>query len=421
MKILCLVDKFYPDSSANTVCCENIAECFKLRGHQVDIATIKWDVNDKTYDVYNGSNIIKLDTYWIDILKKKGKKYNATRWSDFPWFFRKFNSLVQKIKHFYRTSCDYFNNLDCINYNHVLETIQKINNHYDILITIARPFTFQIIGKELMERNLADKWYPLFLDAFVYNKTLKKSKIKFRKKLTEKILKNATHVFMVEGIKGENLKNGFNPDYHNKTTEIYLPMLKEIKILENKKKKSDNIILLYAGIFYHDIRNPESMLNVLSKLDKNCEIKLFCSDCEDIIENKKALFKECKLTTNGLIPHDVCLQEISNADILINLGNSISNQMPSKILEYISFGKPIVNFYFTEEDMCLPILKKYPLSININLNNYNDEDIKKLKDFVRKNKGIRLSFDEATKDLVEYKIDFIFKIIDDTTGDIVQL
>ena len=33
------------------------------------------------------------------------------------------------------------------------------------------------------------------------------------------------------------------------------------------------------------------------------------------------------------------------ADILVNIGNSIDNQMPSKIFEYISTGKPILNFY----------------------------------------------------------------------------
>lgn len=406
MKILCFVDKLYPDSSANTVCCDNIAEYFKSKGHQVDIATIKWNVNDKTYDVYNGSNIIKLDTYWIDILKKKGKKHNATKWSDFPWLFRKFNSLIQKIKCIFRNSYTNFTSLDCINYNKILKNIQKINNHYDALITFTMPAAFQVIGNELMKRNLADKWYPLFLDAYVYNKALDINKINYRKRLMKRILKNASHIFMVEGIKGENLKNGFNPDYHNKTTEIHIPMVKKHKLPE-VRKNTNKIVLIYAGLFYKDLRNPEKMLDILSKLENNCEIKLFSKVCEDIVENKKHLFTECQLITNGLISHEECIKEIAKADILINLGNSITNQMPSKILEYISFGKPILNFYFTEEDMCLPVLRKYPIVLNINVNNYSETDVEEIKKFINNNKGVKLSFDEATKNLMDYRVDNI--------------
>lgn len=414
MKILCLVDKYHPDSSANTVCCDNIADYFKSKGHQVDIATIKWNVDDNDYDVYNGSNIIKLDTYWIGILRKKGKKYNATKWSDFPWLFRKCNSLIRKIKCIFRRNFTNFMSLDCIDYNYSLKAIQKINSHYDILITFTMPAALQVIGNELMKRKLADRWYPIFLDAYVHNKALSNQKINYRKKLISRILKRANHIFMVDGIKGENLKQGYNPEYHNKTTEIFIPMIKEMN-LPNIEKTTKTTTLIYAGMFYRDLRNPEKMLEILSKLSENEEINIFGQCCEDIIEEKMPLFKNCKLNFNGLIPHKECLEEISKADILINLGNSITNQMPSKILEYISFGKPIVNFYFTEEDMCLPILKKYPLSININVNNYTEEDIENLKLFIKKNKGVKLNFEDATKNLVEYRVnsiaDKIYKVV----------
>ena len=406
MKILCLVDKYHPDSSANTVCCDNIAEYFKSNGHQVDIATIKWNVDDKDYEVYNGSNIIKLDTYWIGILKKKGKKYNARKWSDFPWLFRKVNSFIQKVKCVFRNTYTNFMSLDCIDYNYVMTAIQKISNHYDALITFTMPAAFQVIGRELMKRNIADHWYPFFLDAFVYNKALKKSKINYRKKLMKNTLEKATHIFMVDGIKSENLKHKYNPEYHNKTTEVFIPMIKEM-CLPEIKKDNNKTTLIYAGIFYKELRNPEKMLDVLSCLTDNEEINIFSKCCEDVLEEKKALFTGCKININGMIPHKECLEEISKADILINLGNTVTNQMPSKILEYISFGKPIVNFYFTEEDMCLPILKNYPLVFNINLNNYTKEDIEDLKIFIKNNKGVKLNFDEATKNLVDYRVENI--------------
>ena len=65
-----------------------------------------------------------------------------------------------------------------------------------------------LISKKLMEAKIADKWYPIFLDCYVNNDILSKRKLSFRKKLAEKTLKPADHIFMVDGIINGNLKKG---------------------------------------------------------------------------------------------------------------------------------------------------------------------------------------------------------------------
>jgi len=51
-----------------------------------------------------------------------------------------------------------------------------------------------------------------------------------------------------------------------------------------------------------------------------------------------------------------------NSDNLIAVGNNDCNQVPSKIFEYMSFGKPIVYFY-SDDDVNVKILKKYPIAL----------------------------------------------------------
>jgi len=410
MKILCLVDKYYPDSSANTICCDHIANYFKSLGHVVDFVAIKNNIDDKDYDKINNSNVIKIDTYNNALLKKYGKKYNAKKWLDFPWLFRKFWGVIQKIKMLKRPSTQFIS-LDTVDYDSVYSKIAKINKHYDLMFSFSMPFAFNVVAKELLKRNLADKWYPIFLDAFVYNKCLKKSKIKYRQKLAIKTLSKSTKIFMVKGILEENLNNNFNPEYHNKIQEIYIPMLTKNSLPTVKKEDSSNINLVYAGAFYADIRRPHEMLDILSLLPKKINIKVFGYGCENIVKEKAKQFNQSKLFIGGTITHQQCLEEIAKSDILINLGNSITNQMPSKIFEYISFGKPIINFYFCKEDMCLQVLKNYPLCININLTNYTQKDIENLKDFITKNCHTQLTFDQATKNLQDYKVDVIAKKI----------
>lgn len=409
MKILCLVDRYYPDSSANTICCDNIAEILKGKGHSVDFLAIKNSPDDKDFDIYKGSNVIKIETYQHRLLRKYGEKYHANKWMDFPWAFRRFHGVLQKVKIPFKPLTTGLVSLDTLNVKDIANKIKKLNIKYDCLLSYSMPFEFIVISGKLMDLGIAKRWYPIFLDPYVFNTTLSKHKIGFRKRLAQKTLEKANHIFMVDGIMSENIKKDYVPKYHKDTTEIFIPMLKECKVKQTKQN-NEKPLLCYTGGFYRDIRNPEKMLQILSKLD-NIEFRWFGRGCEDIVNREKINFKNSEFVIGGKVEHERCIQELFYADFLINLGNSITNQMPSKIFEYIAYGKPIINFYFSEQDMCLPILEKYPLGLNINLNNSSEKDIETLSKFIKENKGKQLSYEEATKNLEDYKIENVAKTI----------
>ena len=66
---------------------------------------------------------------------------------------------------------------------------------------------------------------------------------------------------------------------------------------------------------------------------------------------------------------------INNSDIIINIGNNIINQVPSKIFEYIESKKVILNIASIENDTSKFYLEKYDLAILINES--NDSEIHK--------------------------------------------
>ena len=43
----------------------------------------------------------------------------------------------------------------------------------------------------------------------------------------------------------------------------------------------------------------------------------------------------------------------------VNMGNTVNNQMPSKVVEYISTGKPILNLSVNEKCSTLGLMKRY--------------------------------------------------------------
>lgn len=412
MKILFLVDSYYPESSANTVCSDIFINYFKKQGDQVDILSILPNNEGSTCFDFNGSKIIKFKTYHNYFLEKNKKFFKADNWKDLPWVVRKSVALANRFEHLFRCNTEY-NSLDVVNYDDIYRrVVNAVDYKYDIIISCSAPFALHVIASKLLKRGVANRWYPIFLDPFVNNKCLNNRRVNKRKRIAEKTLKHAQNIFVIDGVMEENLRLGFNSQYYNKVIEFTMPNLIEPScIIERKKTLPDNkILLFYAGLFYDKIRNPSEMLNIINKFPNNYELNIYGSGCEDLVKKYTDIDGD-KFKYWGRVKHDICLERLQESNILINLSNTITNQMPSKVFEYISFGKPVINFYFNENDVSLKYFKKYPLAFNINLNNYTEDDIQKLIEFCNLNRNKCLSFDEATQNLASYRAENVCKLI----------
>jgi hypothetical protein len=391
---------------------EEIIEKLKKSKYSVDVLSVREDVMQQNISNINDNYIIKFDTYVSKILSKKfcvKRKINS--WIKLPKLFRKSISLVNSILHPFRVNAGRLV-VDTANVNNIIKLLQSTNKNYDIIISCSAPFGLHVIARNLLNVYKNAKWYPICLDPFVYNytKSQKKLNLKYRKKVAEKYFEFAEKIFVQRGIRDENMRKGYNPNYHNKIIDISLPNLKDRT--KNNNLNNIKINLTYAGYFYRDIRNPDQMLEMLSKLDDNYVINLVGDGCEDIVNSKS--FTKSQLKKFGKLSKDECDEILDNSNILINLSNTITNQLPSKVFEYIGFGKPIINFYFSENDTSLYYLKKYPLSFNINLNDINEKVIHELDKFCKKNKNRSLTFKESTQKLQDEVSERVVSLICDS-------
>lgn len=405
MNILFVVDKYYPENSANTVCANALIDCFKNHGIQVDILSVLSDNNGKNCFEYNGSKVIKLKTYQNTFVSKSQKLFKVNQWIELPWIVRKTVAISNRISHLSRFNTEH-NSLDVVDYNGIYKQIcDFVDYKYDVIISCSAPFALHVIASELLKRGIAKDWFPIFLDPFVNNKTAKKTRIKKRQKIAESVLSCANTIFMLDGIMAENVRMGFNPNYHKKVVEFTMPNLVKSHLIEGCTADSGaKVKMFYAGLFYKKIRNPKKMFEIINKMPSGYELNIYGTGCNKLV-SKYTTLDDNKFKYWGVVEHDVCLQNLQASNILVNLSNTITNQMPSKVFEYVSYGKPIINFYFNDNDVSLKYLKKYPIAFNINVNSYTDEDVKNLIEFCEKNKDKYLNFDEATQFLSEYTAD----------------
>lgn len=357
-KILCVIDHYYPESNANTVCMDTLLEKFK-QTYDVDFLAYKIKEESPSVTSYEHGKIYKLTIPQI----KKLMKYNPES---------KKNALFDEIA----------------------------SNDYDIVISTCQPYVLNVLTEKILRFYKHAKWYPVFLDPHVYNLCARLAFAYRRKAIVSKSLQKAEKVFLARGIKEENEKRGFFPDYHKKSVEISLPNLMDLTHMQTKNE-NEKIVMSYAGGFYRKIRNPRKMFEILNQLGEDFEINIMSKYCQALTNKCIRKTKNVKVNNLGYLKREECLDVLFHSDILINLGNTVPNQTPSKVLEYIGTGKPILNFYFNEDDTSLYYFKKYPLCCNVNVNTYTAKDIQRIKDFCRENKNKMLSFEEATANLKE--------------------
>jgi hypothetical protein len=72
-----------------------------------------------------------------------------------------------------------------------------------------------------------------------------------------------------------------------------------------------------------------------------------------------------KIFCHGLCSLAQVQEKLRRADVVVNIGNIMTNQVPSKIFEYISSCKPILNIAANSDCPSIPYLQKYPMALTL--------------------------------------------------------
>ena len=178
------------------------------------------------------------------------------------------------------------------------------------------------------------------------------------------------------------------------------------------------INLCFIGTFYSDIRNPQYLLDLMDKL-RNTSIVLHIlgrlGDCTAMIDEYRSCHSN--VIYHGVVPPTVADDIMLQSDILVHVGNAEDAYMPSKILDYISTGKPIINLCKIPSCPTLALMERYPLGITIyEYADMTEEILSQLVSFCNENKGKSISFEKISKiyydSTIEYVGDKFYEVIE---------
>lgn len=247
---------------------------------------------------------------------------------------------------------------DAIRYFYAKEYVKNLGSkfQFDTVISTMEPFYASLTAARI--RNVSRVLFimdpPI---SFVRN-----IETPFRTRNMTRILSAHDVILTTPFIRQALIDHGYE-DYDSKISTVGFPIIIRRNVV-SRRSKDGRIRLLFAGWLYSDIRSPYYFLRILSGLDERFEVTFMGKECEKLLE-RYSVNTKARLVTLPNQPYEIAFQAMEDADVLINIGNSIPVHMPSKTLEYINTGKPIVNFYKIPDCPTLYYTKRYPLALNL--------------------------------------------------------
>lgn len=277
---------------------------------------------------------------------------------------------------------------------------------FDAILVSVEPFAAACVFPRIKERI---RKIAYIMDPVIYRHE-KNSRLRFRRTELPHILDSSDLVLTTPFIKRELIRS--NLVDNERVEPVGFPVILEHKRLLCESH-SEKIRLLFCGWLYSDIRSPKYFLDIVSRLDERFEVTFMGRECE-LLQERFPIETKAKLTTLPQQPYETALQAMADADIMINIGNSVPVHMPSKTLEYINTGKPMVNFYKMEDCPTLYYTKRYPLALNLYESDADvDQAAKTFVRFCEENKGKTVDRDYILHEYADCTPEYIAqKILD---------
>lgn len=358
-KILFLMGRYFPKASPNTLCVQNIIDSISKEENEVYVLCYE----DYLKDEVHSKNVTKLSRGLLhsSIYKNEDKKGKTAALKKKCLHYVLMGRQLLTYSQWPLTDPLFTKKELCI----AKKIVEK--EKIDIVVAVHFPLSSLIVASQLKNIYPHIKYYSYFLDSLSGGsvpKLISKSRFDRQAEAWErKVTQNADKIIFMEASREYHSKLYAGSEQEKHIEYLDLPMLREQKVKKYSKKVTTEFV--YIGSLASSIRSPEFFLRVFESSENTSWRLTFVGDDScDAVNN--AAKKDARIKVVGRCPHEEALQYEEGADILLNFGNNNPNLTPSKIFEYMSWGKKIISTYPIENESSLQYLRRYPKALLLN-------------------------------------------------------
>ncbi len=226
---------------------------------------------------------------------------------------------------------------------------KRIKNDFDIIISVSLPFTSHLCA-HILKKRMNAQWYMDIGDPFtlkIYSPENNKIIYSYLNKFFErKFYKNASKIIFTHNEVAELHKKKFNIDSSKIVIGYPIALLNNdiIKSSLSFNYKDTPLKIGYFGAFTKSVREPNNyIINIANSLGDKTKHEWYINE-----ESKKYFSSINDITFHQfleILPRKLALEVMVNKiHILLSIGNFNKYQMPSKVIEYLSLGKPVLHY-----------------------------------------------------------------------------
>ncbi|RXW34614.1 hypothetical protein DVX38_09065 [Enterococcus faecium] len=355
-KYLFILGSYYPNPSANGICVENIIKSLVEDGHNIYVIC-------EDTSLLNSFDPILINHIQLNLVKTR--KINRLRINNKS--VQKFISNIIILLHFISwpvTSVSVAKKFEEV--AHKICTQENISD----VICVINPIESLVAGYNLRKQIDSINLVYYFLDAFFFGKKPRWMISSLYNRMTisfsDKFFSQAQKIVFM---KNHKIPHEILDKYKKNIFFLDIPLINENLVLDKNtiqlKYMDDSKIykVIYVGNFVKKLREPYYFLDYFLELDRlGVEFQLeIYGNLNDFGIDKRyqELSNKKKLVVNGYITHSEAIEKIISADIVVNVGSNNTSFIPSKLFEYFSLRKPILNFSTSKSDPTNEYLKKY--------------------------------------------------------------
>ena len=429
--ILILCDDYYPSSRATIAITQRFAEGLVCNGYNVCVLTTRDGIDIKpdypkelngviVYDYSDFEDRIDIGERKIllrqdrrsDMLLKIIQRERRLCFVDDGKGKDRWNSIIGILRKKQRERHKILLNKRKVLHRTIIVSHFLHDNKFDIVVSVALPFSTIEIGRSIKQSYPNIKWVPLLFDPFAFDEIIdrKEHRIRYQKEVYSYHYANKIMLL------SQSRNDYESSEFKQKIVYFDLPNIRPLFFNSDYPYfpfNSQKINCLFLGNLYLVQRHPKFLFELINKLSDDIVVYIIGG----LIDIPRSYIYEWeeklngKLIYCGRVSQEEAINSMLKADVLINLGNVTSNQCPSKLIDYICTGKPIINISKIKQCTSKRCLEKYDNKFELTENEQiTAELISTLTLFLRnaKNKP-NVPYDQIRKTFNEYTIDEMIK------------
>lgn len=424
MRILIISNYFYPVLNARAFRWGEIARLWASQGHEVSVVS-RWLPGAQVFETREGCDIHRVGRGFLERLRGR-------RESDGGGLEGKGSSVACRIKGGIRSGVKllhdatwkkvYWPDFGCLwSFAARKKALELLSSkRFDAICSVSLPFSSHLAALACHKRWSRIPWIVDVGDPFSFmhdtpvNNSVLYGKLNVRAERS--VIRGARFLTVTNEMTAKRYKECF-AEAEGKTVVIP-PLVRARARCDDTERHifdRDKIILVYIGSLFRTIREPDVLLETIRaavglrpEWRRKLEVHWFgeMAGCESNFDRFRDVADVS--FTHGMVARELVSQIMAEADVLVNIGNTTKFQLPSKIVEYVSSGKPIVNLCSVPDDTSAEVLKDHPLALNIvGCGRAAAETASGILDFIDRSRGRMLDEAEICRLVSAYTADVI--------------